>query len=183
MITTIALPAQTEDSLFDGIDAGERAGIDAPASVDAYHTEWERRVAAAFPGAVITVGIARRVEVFGTRSDDGQEFSDAEGAIQEIGEALFNDGDRWMVDAGPAPHHPYAARFPRVVEVSTAHELFAWTETHPIIEWSEWPVDVYQNTGDPNEAAFILAVPTPAGMVGFFAPTEADADKIRAGVF
>jgi len=26
-------------------------------------------------------------------------------------------------------------------------------------------------------------VPTPAGMVGFFASTEADADRIRAGVF
>ena len=73
-------------------------------------------------------------------------------------------------------------RFVETVEVSTAHEVFSWTETHPILVGAEWSVDVCQDTGDPNEGAFILAVPTPAGLVGFFATEGADADTIRAGV-
>ena len=73
-------------------------------------------------------------------------------------------------------------RFVETVEVSTAREIFAWTETHPILAGAEWPMDGYRDTGDPNEGAFILAVPTPAGLVGFFAAEGADAGAIRAGV-
>ena len=73
-------------------------------------------------------------------------------------------------------------RFVETVEVSTAHEVFAWTETHPILAGAEWPTDGYRDTGDPNEGSFIIAVPSPAGLVGFFAAEGADAGAIRAGV-
>jgi len=72
-------------------------------------------------------------------------------------------------------------RFIETIEVSTARELFAWTETHPTIEGAVWPSSWWVGNGDDDR--FILAVPTPAGMVGFFASTEADADRIRASVF
>jgi lipoprotein-anchoring transpeptidase ErfK/SrfK len=78
---------------------------------------------------------------------------------------------------------PYAARFVAAYEVATAREIFAWTEAHPITAGAEWPVDVYRHTGDPNEHQFILAVPTPEGLVGFFAPSAEDAERIRASVF
>lgn len=77
---------------------------------------------------------------------------------------------------------PYAARFVTAYQVETAHEIFAWTETNPITA-GEWPADVYQNTGDPREDHFILAVPTPEGLVGFFAGSAEDAGRIRASVF
>jgi lipoprotein-anchoring transpeptidase ErfK/SrfK len=78
---------------------------------------------------------------------------------------------------------PYAARFVAAYEVTTAREIFAWAETHPITANADWPVDVYQNTGDPREDAFILAVPIPEGLVGFFAPSPEAAERIRASVF
>jgi hypothetical protein len=78
---------------------------------------------------------------------------------------------------------PYATRFRTAYQVTTAREIFAWTETHPITVGAEWPVDAYQNTGDPREDAFILAVPTPEGLVGFFAQSAEDAERIRASVF
>ena len=73
------------------------------------------------------------------------------------------------------------SRFIETIEVSTAHELLAWTETHEYIPAVEWPVDAAAGTADDDR--FILAVPTRAGLVGFFALTEADADRIRASVF
>ena len=184
MDKTISIPQRNADSLFDGADTVALETIDQDASADRFNEILAERIEAAYPDARIVAerdpfGNGYWADGFGDLPENESVSEDAQRAAEE----LFNDGNLWMVDAGPAPHHPYAARFPRVVEVSTAHELFAWTETHPIIEWSEWPVDGYQNTGDPNEAAFILAVPTPAGLVGFFAPTEADADKIRASVF
>jgi lipoprotein-anchoring transpeptidase ErfK/SrfK len=78
---------------------------------------------------------------------------------------------------------PYAARFVAAYEVTTAREIFAWTETHPITANAEWPTDAYQHTGDPREDTFILAVPTPEGLVGFFAPNPEAAGRIRASVF
>jgi len=74
------------------------------------------------------------------------------------------------------------SRFIETIEVSTAHELFAWTETHPTIEGAVWPRSWRVGPGDPGEDRFILAVPTPAGMVGFFAAEGADAAIIRASV-
>ena len=71
-------------------------------------------------------------------------------------------------------------RFIETIEVSTAHELLAWTETHPTIEGAVWPSSWWVGNDDDR---FILAVPTRAVLVGFFALTEADADRIRAGVF
>ena len=77
---------------------------------------------------------------------------------------------------------PYAARFVAAYQVSTAREIFAYAETHPITPDAEWPVDVYANTGDPAEDRFILAVPSPEGLVAFFATTPEDAERIRASV-
>jgi hypothetical protein len=77
----------------------------------------------------------------------------------------------------------YAARFVAAYQVTTAREIFAWAETHPITAGAEWPVDAYQNTCDPNEHQFILAVPTGAGLVGFFAHSAEDAERIRASIF
>lgn len=80
-------------------------------------------------------------------------------------------------------YSPYADRFVAAYEVTTAREIFAWTETNPITANAEWPCDVYQNTGDPREDQFILAVPTPGGLVAFFAESAEDAERIRASVF
>lgn len=78
---------------------------------------------------------------------------------------------------------PYTGRFSAAYLVHTAREIFAWTEHHEYTANAEWPVDVYQNTGDPYEDAFILAVPTPSGFVAFFAGSGEEADKIRESVF
>lgn len=77
----------------------------------------------------------------------------------------------------------YVSHFSAAYQVSTAREIFAWTETNPITANAEWPVDCYQQTGDPREDHFILAVPTPEGLVAFFAPSAEDAERIRASVF
>ena len=183
MDKTISIPQRNADSLFDGADSVSLETIDQEASADRFSEILTERIEAAYPDAKIVAernpfGDGYWADGFGDLPENEAVSEDAQRAAEE----LFNAGDLWMVDAGPAPHHPYAARFPRVVEVATARELFAWTETHPILTGAEWPVDVYQNTGDPNEGAFILAVPTPGGLVGFFAADGADADRIRASV-
>lgn len=78
---------------------------------------------------------------------------------------------------------PYASQFAATYHVNTAHDLFSWTETNTITPDAEWPGDVYQNTGDPAEDTFIVAVPTPDGLVGFFAATAEDAERIRQSIF
>ena len=180
----IYFPASDAATLFEGADTIALETIDAEASAVRFDELLAERIEAAYPDAdEVTadsgwMGTNYHVEGYGGPDED-EEVSEQ---VQALAGILFGDGAAWMVDAGPAPHHPYAIRFPRVVEVSTAHELFAWTETHPILAGAEWPMDGYQNTGDPNESAFILAVPTPAGLVGFFATEGADAGTIRAGV-
>ena len=89
-----------------------------------------------------------------------------------------------------------SSRFVETVEVSTAREIFAWTETHAHIPAVEWPADAAAGRGD--DGRFIVAVPVPprdgdewatevgghpASLVGFFAADGADADRIRASVF
>lgn len=78
---------------------------------------------------------------------------------------------------------PYADRFVAAYTVRAAREIFAWTEHHPVTPDAEWPGDAYQNTGDPSEDRFILAVPTPDGLVGFFAESAAEAERIASSVF
>ena len=91
-----------------------------------------------------------------------------------------------------------SSQFVETIEVSTAREIFAWAETHPTIDGDEWPVDAA--AGREDDARFVVAVPVPAregdewarksgmrgewvSLVGFFAVTEADADRIRESVF
>ncbi|MGH2391203.1 MAG: hypothetical protein ACRDIE_23660 [Chloroflexota bacterium] len=73
----------------------------------------------------------------------------------------------------------YAGRFAQAFQVDMARDIVTWTERNPIMANDDWRVDAYTDTGEPNGDCFVLAIPTPAGLVGFFAPTGADADRIR----
>ena len=74
---------------------------------------------------------------------------------------------------------PYADRFVQAFTVDTGQEITAWTTQNAVMADDHWQVEAYMDTGEPTGDCFILAVPTPAGLVGFFAATRADADHIR----
>jgi len=74
-----------------------------------------------------------------------------------------------------------SSRLVGAYRVRTAHEIFAWTETNTIIPDEEWPCDVIPALD--NDQHFILAVPTPGGLVGFFAESAEQADRIEESVF
>jgi hypothetical protein len=74
---------------------------------------------------------------------------------------------------------PYADRFVQAFQVESGQEITAWTERNPTMANDDWQVEAYTDSGGSNGERFILAVATPAGWVGFFAATRADADRIR----
>lgn len=78
---------------------------------------------------------------------------------------------------------PHASRFVAAFTVKAAREIFAWTEHHPVIPDAVWPADAYRDSGDPHEGRIICGVPTPDGLVGFFAESAEDAARIRQSIY
>jgi hypothetical protein len=74
---------------------------------------------------------------------------------------------------------PHAERFIQAVLVNTGREIESWVEKNPVMANDDWRVEAYTDTGESNGECFILAVSTPAGLVGFFAATKDDADRIH----
>ena len=77
---------------------------------------------------------------------------------------------------------PYANPFVQAFLVDTGQDIIDWTSRNPVMANDDWRVDAYTNGGESHGECFILAVSTPAGMVGFFAAGNADADSIRASL-
>ncbi len=74
---------------------------------------------------------------------------------------------------------PYAGRFVEAFLVGSGSEIVEWTERNVVMANDDWQVDAYTDAELSDGAGFILAVTTPAGLVGFFADTKADTDRIR----
>jgi hypothetical protein len=77
---------------------------------------------------------------------------------------------------------PYADRFVQALLVDSGQEIVAWTAHNPVLGNDDWQIDAYTDSALAAGSDFILAVNTPAGMVGFFAASKADADRIRASM-
>jgi len=89
---TISLPRQSENSLFDGTSAADRAGLDIQNSIDRFEEIYVERVQAAYPDAIVETEDVRRVIVSGI-----EDPGDDEQAIQYIAEDLFDHGDLWII--------------------------------------------------------------------------------------
>ena len=74
---------------------------------------------------------------------------------------------------------PHADRFIQAFLVGSGPEIVAWTERNAVMANDDWQVNAYTDAELSNDEGFILAVSTPAGLVGFFAATKAEADRIR----
>jgi hypothetical protein len=77
---------------------------------------------------------------------------------------------------------PYADHFVQAILVDTEQEIIAWTTHNPVLGNDDWQIDAYTDSDIASGSDFILAVNTPAGMVGFFAASKADADRIRTSI-
>jgi hypothetical protein len=77
---------------------------------------------------------------------------------------------------------PYADHFVQAILVDTEQEIMAWTTHNPVLGNDDWQIDAYTDSELAPGGDFILAVNTPAGMVGFFAASKADADRIRMSI-
>ena len=77
---------------------------------------------------------------------------------------------------------PYADRFAQAFLVETEQEITAWIARNPVMANDDWQVEAYSDVGESNGDRFILAIPTPGGLVGFFAATKDDAERIRQAI-
>lgn len=101
---TIRFSKSTEDSLFDGTSAQDRAKIDVSASIAKFDTELTKRIEQTYPDAEVTADAPRTgyfAYVFETADDPNSIHNnyDVSGACQQLAEELFDDGSVWMVDA------------------------------------------------------------------------------------